>query len=656
MRPRLNQLAASFLMQLLRLPASWQLALLLALSAVWGAPHLAFAKLPSPGDRPNVVLILADDLGWSDVGCNGSTFYQTPHIDSLAAAGANFTQAYAACPVCSPTRASIMTGKYPARVHLTDWLTGRPDRPDQMLLRPEFRQALPLDEVTLAERLQAAGYVTCHIGKWHLGGDGFGPEQQGFDINIAGDHTGTPRSYFAPYRGGRDGRFMPGLEEAPEGEYLTDRLAAEAESFLQRHRDRPFFLYIPHYAVHTPMRGKAELIEKYQQALDERPRPAGRQNNPIYAAMVESLDDSVGRVLAKLEELELADRTLVIFSSDNGGLSVIEGPNTPATINSPLREGKGYLYEGGIRVPLIIRWPGQVEAGRQVTTPVSTIDFLPTILEVCRLSPAGLSEPEPALENSDNQRSVPEQQAIDGVSLAPLLRGESDWRREELFWHYPHYSNQGGRPGSVSRQGDYKLIEFFERGRQELYDLSQDPGETKNLTAELPEVARQLADRLEAWRVETRVQRMRPNPDYVPHPPNEEGVITLPARTAHIEGIQLRYEALPHKETLGFWTRVEDRAFWDLEVRRPGRYVVSLLQGCGQGQGGSQVAIVVAGQTLPWTVEDTGHFQNFVARDVGEVEFPAVGRYRLEVQPQTKPGVAVMDLRQITLRPAKEAE
>jgi arylsulfatase A len=598
--------------------------------------------------RPNVVLILADDLGWSDVGVNGSTLYQTPHIDSLAAAGANFTDAYAACPVCSPTRAAVMTGKYPARLHLTDWLSGRPDRPDQMLLRPDFRQALPLEEVTLAERLRSAGYVTCHIGKWHLGGEGFGPEQQGFDINIAGDHTGTPRSYFAPYRGGRDGAFMPGLEEAPDGEYLTDRLSAEADSFIEQHQDRPFFLYLPHYAVHTPMRGKPELVEKYERLLAENPPAVGQQNNPIYAAMVESLDASVGRVLAKLEELNIDDRTIVIFTSDNGGLSVIEGPNTPATINSPLREGKGYLYEGGIRVPLVIRWPPQISAGLKISTPVSSIDFPPSILELCGVP---LSLPEISAEGTE---SATGDAGWDGVSLAPLLRGEPNWGRDELFWHYPHYSNQGGRPGSAIRRGRYKLIEFFEQGRRELYDLARDPRENRNLINERPDVANELAERLAEWRKTTGVQMMRPNPNYVAHPPDGNGVIKLPARTAIIEGTQLRYEALPHKETLGFWTRLEDQAAWDLQIPKPGRYMVSLFQGCGTGHGGSEVDIEIAGQTLKWTVEDTGHFQNFVRRDVGEVTFAEPGRYRLQIRPRTKPGAAVMDVREMTLRPIPE--
>src|SRR5262249_24728017 len=249
------------------------------------------------------------------------------------------------------TRAALLTGQYPARLNLTDWLPGRADRPDQKLLRPAINQELSAPTTTLAAALKAAGYATGHIGKWHLGGQGAGPQQRGFDTNIAADQTGSPRSYFAPYKG-NNGVFMPGLEEAPEGEYLTDRLTTEAEKFLTTNRDRPFFLYLAHYTVHIPMKAKDNLIAKYK------PGQPGQQRNPIYAAMIESLDESVGRVLKKLEDLKLAERTVVVFTSDNGGLCVIEGPNTPPTVNAPLREGKGYLYEGGLRVPLIVRWPG----------------------------------------------------------------------------------------------------------------------------------------------------------------------------------------------------------------------------------------------------------------------------------------------------------
>ncbi|MGH7223308.1 MAG: sulfatase, partial [Gemmataceae bacterium] len=481
--------------------------------------------------RPNVIVILADDLGWADLGCYGSKYHKTPNLNRLAAHGMRFTDGYAACPVCSPTRASILTGKYPARLNLTDWLPGRPDRPDQKLLRPVINQQLPAGETTLAAELRKAGYATGHVGKWHLGGKGSLPQQRGFDVNIGGDAAGSPRSYFAPYKNKR-GVFIPGLEHAPDGEYLTDRLTAESVKFIESNRDKPFFLYLAHYTVHIPLRAKAELIKKYK-----RGRP-GEQGNPIYAAMIESLDDGVGRIVKKLDELKLSDRTLIVFTSDNGGLCVKEGPNTPATNNAPLREGKGYLYEGGIREPMIVKWPNVARPGSTSNAPVSSIDLFPTILDAC---------------------GVKNDARVDGVSLVPLLKG-GELKRDAIFWHYPHYSNQGGKPGAAVRAGDYKLIEFYENGRQELYDVRKDRGESRNLIADKPMIAKQLSAKLTAWRKEVGAKMMKPNPDYVPNPQSKDGTVTLPAKTAEVHGIQLRYEPLPHKNTLGFWTRAGDWA------------------------------------------------------------------------------------------------
>jgi len=574
--------------------------------------------------RLNVVLIVADDLGWADLGCYGSRFHRTPALDRLADQGVRFTQAYAACPVCSPTRAALMTGKYPARLHLTDWLPGRPDMRSQKLLRPEIRQQLPLEERTLAEYLHEAGYATASIGKWHLGGAGFGPRQQGFDLNIAGDAAGSPRSYFAPYS--RDGQVMPGLEQAPADQYLTDRLTAEAENFIEQNRTHPFFLYLPHFAVHIPLKAKTEVVQKYEQL----PRPALPQNNPIYAAMLESLDESVGRIMARLEQTGLADQTILIFTSDNGGLVTLEGPNTPATSNAPLREGKGYLYEGGIRVPLIVKWPGAAANGALCDAPACSIDILPTVAEICR---------------------VPVASEIDGVSLAPLLRKEAGFAARPLFWHYPHYSNQGGRPGGAVRDGDYKLIESYETGRLELFDLKNDTGENNNLIERLSDEARTLAARLRDWRAGVQAQEMRPNPEFVPNPQAEDGSVTLPARTADVHGVMLRYEPLPHKNTLGFWTRADDWASWDFQIRRPGRFRVEILQGCGKGSGGSEVDFTIAETMLAMTVEETGGFQDFVRREIGSIDFANPGRYTLTVKPRKKPGLAVMDLREVRLVP-----
>jgi arylsulfatase A-like enzyme len=592
--------------------------LLLVLPAILLAIPTALAA-----DKPlNVVFILADDLGWADLGCYGSKYHKTPNLDRLAASGARFTSAYAAAPICSPTRAAILTGKYPARLNLTDWLPGRPDRPDQKLLRPKIVTELPATEVTLASALKSAGYVTGSIGKWHLGGKGSLPTDRGFDVNIAGDQSGSPLSYFAPFKA-KDGRSIPGLETAPDGEYLTDRLTAEAEKFIEANKDKLFFLYLPHYTVHIPLKAKADLIAKYKQGAP------GEQGNPIYATMIESLDHSVGRVLKKLDDLKLAERTLVIFTSDNGGLCVLEGPNTPPTINTPLREGKGYLYEGGLRVPLIVKRPGVTKAGSVIDVPVQSIDFLPTLFEAC---------------------GTKNEEKPDGISLVPLVKGET-LKREAIFWHYPHYSNQGGKPGGAVRAGDYKLIEFYENGRRELFDVKKDIGESHNLSAEKHEVVDSLANMLRAWRMEVGAKMPTPNPDYLPNPPDKDGTIALHARTAEVHGTQLRFEPLPHKNTLGYWTQADDFATWEFTTTKPGKYSVEVLQGCGKGQGGSDVEVTIGDEKLKFTVEDTGHFQNFKSRAVGDVTIDKPGRHILTVKPIKKAAAAVMDLRMATLKP-----
>lgn len=602
--------------------------------------------------KPNFIFFLIDDLGRNDLGCYGSKFYRTPNLDRMAAQGMKFTDAYAACPVCSPTRASIMTGKYPARLHLTDWLPGRPDRPDQRLARPIINQQLPLEEVTLAEKLKAAGYVTAHVGKWHLGGEGFEPQKQGFDINVAGDHTGTPMSYFAPFGGkAKDGkqRAMRGLEDAPAGEYLTDRLTTEAEKIIEANKDKPFFLYFAHYAVHTPLKAKAEYIAKYPQVAGK----GGQQTNAIYAAMMESMDESIGRILKQLDDLKLADNTYVFFTSDNGGLATLEGPSTPATINSPLREGKGYLYEGGIRVPLLVRGPG-IAAGSTATNAMSSVDYFPTILEL-----AGLPHGVPALAgNALGAKSPAPAEAgtpsmIDGVTLAPLLKGTGAPAARPLFWHYPHYSNQGGKPGGAIREGDFKLIEFYETGRVELFDLKS--GENRNLAEDPMHTARvkSMVSKLDTWRIKTGAQMMQPNPAYRPSPQAADGSITMLGKHADVHGAMLRFEPLPHKNTLGFWVNPNDWASWDFEVVKPGKFTMEITYGCGNGSGGSEVEFAVGAQKLTFKVEQTGGFQAFVKRDLGELTFDQPGRYTLTVKPKSKPGPAVMDLPRVVLKAAK---
>jgi arylsulfatase A-like enzyme len=583
-----------------------------------------FAGQLAADNRPNVVFILADDLGWADLGCYGSTYHKTPNLDRLAAEGMRFTNAYAACPVCSPTRASIMTGKYPQRLGITDWLPGRPDRPDQKLKRPALVTDLPASEVTLAAAFKKAGYITALMGKWHLGSKEASPEKRGFDVNIAGDHTGTALSYFAPFAD-KSGRIMPGLEKAPEGEYLTDRLAEEAVKFIEASRiTRPFFLYLPHYAPHTPMKAKADKIAKYNE------RPAGQQGNPTYAAMVESLDDAVGRVMTTLKRLHLDNDTIVVFTSDNGGLATLEGMPTAPTCNAPLREGKGYLYEGGIRVPLIIKWPGYIRA-RTTDTPVCSIDFFPTLCEAC---------------------GIKTDAKIDGLSLVPVLE-EHKVAQRDLYWHYPHYANQGSKPGGAVRSGNYKLIEFYENDRRELFDVVADVGENKNLAVEKPEVVKQLTEKLAAWRKDVGAKMPTPNPDYAPNPQPKDGIITLPARTAEVHGTMLRFEPLPHKNTLGYWVNVDDWASWEFTVSAPGIFMVEVLQGCGKGQGGSEVNVQLGDQTLQFTVEDTGHFQNFKPRDIGTVKIEKPGRYTLSIKPVKKAASAIVDIRQVTLKPVK---
>jgi arylsulfatase A-like enzyme len=433
-------------------------------------------------DKLNFVVLLADDLGWADLGCTGSRFYETPHLDRLAAGGVRFAQAYSACTVCSPTRAALLTGQYPARLRVTDWIPGHA-RPKARLRVPDWTKHLPLEQVTLAEALGAAGYVSASIGKWHLGGEAYFPEKHGFGANLGGSHRGQPPSYFSPYG-------IPTLPDGPRGEYLTDREGEEAARFIERNKDRRFFLYVPFHAVHTPLQAKKELIEKYQRKAAA--EGSGRFK-PVYAAMIESLDAAVGRILEALEKSGVAGRTVVVFTSDNGGL-------VSSTSNRPLRAGKGSWYEGGVRVPLIVRGPGIGPPGSVLETPVITMDLYPTLLEL-----AGLQ--------------VPAGRIVDGVSLAPLLRGSGGLSRTALFWHYPHYHPGGATPYGAVRRGDLKLIESYEDGSLELYDLARDAGESENLAGRRPDAARELRDLLAEWRRSVGAQMPSPNPDYDPGGP-----------------------------------------------------------------------------------------------------------------------------------------
>lgn len=421
---------------------------------------LALAALPAP-ERPNIVFILADDLGINDLGCYGRAEHETPRLDRLAAEGTRFTCAYVAQPICSPSRAAILTGQAPARLHLTTYLPGRPDAPSQKLLHPNMRQELPLETVTLAERLRTAGYATACIGKWHLGGAGFGPEAQGFNVVQAGQAN-----------------THPGAEEGGKGEYDLTR---HGLAFIEANRERPFFLYLAHTTPHIPLGAKPELVETYRDTF-----------NPTYAAMMRTLDETVGQVLDRLETLGLTERTLVVFTSDNGGLHVLESADSPATHNTPYRAGKGFLYEGGLRVPLIVRWPGSVPAGRVVDDPVINTDWTPTLAELARAD--GSETP-------------------DGISLAGALGGEPVPPRP-FFWHFPHYTNQGGRPGGAVREGRWKLIVPYDTATQELYDLSTDPAESHDLAVAEPVRAAEMHRRLDQWKRLVQAQENKPNPKF----------------------------------------------------------------------------------------------------------------------------------------------
>ena len=439
-------------------------------------------------DRPpNVVFMLIDDMGWTDVGCYGSKYYQTPHIDQMAKEGMRFTQAYSACTVCSPTRAATMTGKYPARLHITDWIAGH-NRPFAKLAIPDWQKSLPLEEETIAERLKTKGYATASIGKWHLGGEGSLPTDQGFDVNVGGLDIGSPPSYFSPYKNKM-------LSDGPPGEFLTDRLTQEAIKFITANKDKPFYIYLPHYAVHTPIQAKKEVIEKYRQ-IPTTPQ----HSNPVYAGLVESVDDSVGAIRAKLSELGLAENTIFVFTSDNGGLSHqvgAQGWKRQVTDNSPSRLGKGSSFDGGVHIPLIVTWPSKVKPGTVSDVPVISVDHYSTLLEATGIAAKEGHQP-------------------DGESLMPLLTQNGSLKRDAIYWHYPHYHPGSATPYSAVREGDWKLIEFLEDNHVELYNMKRDLGESDNVANENTEKVSALKAKLEAWRKEVGAQMPTKNPAYDP--------------------------------------------------------------------------------------------------------------------------------------------
>ncbi|TFG49488.1 MAG: DUF4976 domain-containing protein [Candidatus Brocadiia bacterium] len=460
-------------------------------AALLAMPERLFAE--EMKKKLNFVFILIDDMGWKDVGCYGGRFFETPNIDRLAAQGMRFTDGYSACAVCTPTRASIMTGKYPARLHMDGHI--RPDlapypKGSGKLLNPEFKQWLEPSEVTIAEALKNGGYVSASIGKWHLGeqsGPQYRPQNQGFSRVVLSQHHGD-MEYFYPFVDNGKWPYAGPLPGKP-GDYLPDRLTDEAVKFIEENRDKPFFLYLAHWSVHEPHKAKKDKIAKYE----EKKKAQGETEiSPVYAAMVESVDESVGRVMAKLEDMNLADSTVVIFMSDNGGLK-------SATSMSPLRGQKSVYYEGGIRVPFIIKVPGMTKPGSVCHEPVISTDFYPTMLEIAGLPP----KPE---------------QHCDGISLVPLLKGsKSGLGRDAIYWHFPLYQARGCTPCSAVRAGDYKLIEYFEDYHVELYNLKEDISESKDLSKTNPDKAGELREILHKWRDEVNATIPKRNPDYKPN-------------------------------------------------------------------------------------------------------------------------------------------
>jgi len=468
--------------------------------------------------KPNILFILADDLGWRDLGFMGSDFYETPNLDSLASEGACFTNAYAACPVCSPTRSSIMTGLYPAETGVTNFIGGHARG---YLVSAPYSDHISHDEKTIAEELRDNGYSTWHVGKWHLAGTydrsdewkaGHYPDKHGFEINIAGCEAGMPHhGYFAPWQ-------IKNLEEGGEGEYLPDKLTVAAIKLIEeRDREKPFFLNLWYYLVHTPIEAKKEYVDYFRKKRSDMGLDSVKefeegdffpcehkkekkiirrlvQSDPVYAAMLKSLDENIGKIINKLRDEGLYDDTVVFFTSDNGGLSSAEGS---PTCNAPLAEGKGWMYEGGTREPFIIKWKNHIVPGTSIDTPVSSPDIYPT---VCRMASVHVSKP------------------VSGKSLVDLLRKGKDETLEErpLFWHYPHYANQGGTPGSSVRKGRYKLIEFYERNEYELYDLIEDPGETINMVDKESDKATELKSELNAWKEKVCAKIPEKNTEFVP--------------------------------------------------------------------------------------------------------------------------------------------
>ena len=593
---------------------------------------LALAPASAQETPPNFVILFADDLGINDLGCFGRKDQNTPNLDKLAAEGARFTQAYAAASVCSPSRAALMTGQSPARLKITTFLTGRSDRASHRVLAAPINLHLPNGVQTIAQLLKPKGYVSAAVGKWHLGGKGHQPTDHGFDESFTG-------------------KVNPGAE-SPQGGKGELGQADYAVKFIQKNKANPFLLYLAFDNPHIPLAAPAKAIEANAKSF-----------HPTYAALIESLDAAVGRVMKALEDNGLAKNTVVIFASDNGGVHISELKESPATYNAPSRAGKGFLYEGGLRTPLIVRYPARL-APAVISEPVVLGDLCPTI---CALA------------------KVPAPSTLDFQDISPVLFEQKPLNRP-LFWHQPHYMNQGGKPAGVAREGDWKLIEQYEDGSLELYNLAKDPSETTDLAAAEPTRVAALRGKLEAWRRSVGAESMKANPNFsrslwedcfvktdvtqLKALPTSEAMrplladwrkamndatteganslIFLEARDAQVKATKMKYEEPPQKDTLGFWVNADDTASWTFQAPKAGTYRVTVLQGCGKGNGGSVVALDTKQGSCEFTVEETGHFQRFVPREVGKLTLVA-GENTLTVRPVKKAKAAVMDLRRVIL-------
>ena len=593
---------------------------------------LALAPASAQETPPNFVILFADDLGINDLGCFGRKDQNTPNLDKLAAEGARFTQAYAAASVCSPSRAALMTGQSPARLKITTFLTGRSDRASHRVLAAPINLHLPNGVQTIAQLLKPKGYVSAAVGKWHLGGKGHQPTDHGFDESFTG-------------------KVNPGAE-SPQGGKGELGQADYAVKFIQKNKANPFLLYLAFDNPHIPLAAPAKAIEANAKSF-----------HPTYAALIESLDAAVGRVMKALEDNGLAKNTVVIFASDNGGVHISELKESPATYNAPSRAGKGFLYEGGLRTPLIVRYPARL-APAVISEPVVLGDLCPTI---CALA------------------KVPAPSTLDFQDISPILFEQKPLNRP-LFWHQPHYMNQGGKPAGVAREGDWKLIEQYEDGSLELYNLAKDPSETTDVAATEPNRVAALRGKLEAWRRSVGAETLKANPNFsrtlwedcfiktdvsqLKALPTSEAMrplladwrkamndatteganslIFLEARDAQVKATKMKYEEPPLKDTLGFWVNAADTASWTFQAPKAGTYRVTVLQGCGKGNGGSVVALDTQQGSCEFTVEETGHFQRFVPREVGKLKLVA-GENTLTVRPVKLANKAVMDLRRVIL-------